>query len=170
MAALWLFIVCVACLAGCRPSPSFAPPPQKQLPEGAPPPLVRTLIQMNDPDAEAFIVSGVRPGSGIEYRWTLGHATFRLWPDDPNDRSLFLRLALPYRGPVTVAVRVNQSEVARPVFTEARSYDFLQPVAANLLTPPVIVELDVSPLFTDPRDGTKLGVMVAAVGLMKTRR
>ena len=79
---------------------------------------------------------------------------------DPKDRTLFLRIGVEH--PVTIADRVTGREVAKPVFAEVRSYDFSQPVPESVLTSPVTVDLDITPR-------TRFGIMIAAVGLMKTR-
>lgn len=160
-------VLLMGALAACRPAPVYAPPPQKILPEGSPPPMVRRLVQMHEPDADAFIVQGVPPGSGVQFRWTDGHPVFRLWPDDLSDQALFLRIGVVH--PVTIAIRINGHEIAKPAFHDKRTYDVVQPVPAGVLAAakPVTIDLEISPVATEPNTGRPLGVTIAAAGFVK---
>jgi hypothetical protein len=166
-----------ALLGSCTPVIEFAPPAQKQAPQGHEhvTPIVRNQLLMEDSDANGFIDQDVEPASpGYVLRWTNAHPRFRLWPDGTAGREIRLRFQLlpetvSVTGPVTVSITVNSRKVAAPVFSVPGWCDYSHPVPDELLagSRPALVGLDVSPVFTQKADGSKLGIYLYAIGLTK---
>jgi hypothetical protein len=170
-------IAALAVLTSCTPDVEFPPPAQRPVPQGHERPVLRTQIHMDDSDADGFIGQDVEPAApGTELRWTNAHPRFRLWPDETGGREINLRFQLlpetvSVTGPVTVSITVNSRKVAAPVFSAAQWYDYSHPVPDEMLAGslPVLVGLDVSPVFTRKSEGSKLGIYLYSIGLSKAR-
>ena len=142
------------------------------MPPGDDPPIVRPLLKLSDPDADGFILDGLtRSAPGEPSRWIVQHARFRLWPEKNvlYTFALHLQVAEQIRkavGPQTITITLNSHVLDTPRFDHDQQYEYRHSVAPNLITRPVVVGVDVNPVWTTP-DGNKLGVLVTSIGFEK---
>ena len=173
----WPILFLCACflsLGGCSPEIEYRPPSQKAMPPGQDPPRIRDVIRMADPDADAFIAQDVLQGAGGSFRWTGQRPRFKVWLNEPGGREFLMRFALisgnfQETGPVTVSITVNGRLLAAPVFAAAREYEYRHPVAETWLAAPapIVLGLDIAPVYVAKADGVKLGVYLECIGLPK---
>ena len=133
---------------------------------------------MSDADADAFILTDVARGNvGGEFRWTGERPRFRLWPDEREDRELYMRFGIipatfKETGPVTIEISINGTRLAERTFDLPRDYDHSERIPAGLLGSDVsaTVELHITPVYKAPPYGEKLGICLYAIGFRKIQQ
>lgn len=149
--------------------PSGVEAPTTSLPDA------RLLLSMADADIEKHVLRDVlHSDAGEPSRWTGAHPAFRLLLDDVEGLQFYIHLFLPeptfqVTGPVKLTVTINGTVVATPQFKGEGDHEFQCVIPNGLLKrkEPATVSMDVHPPYVSPRDGTRLGVLLFAVGFRK---
>lgn len=169
-------------LTGCARAPeSLAMPPQYAMPSGAEPavtslPNARPMLSMSDADIDAHILRDVMPAaSGEPARWTNAQPAFRIVLNEVDGLEFYIHFFLPeptfqVTGPVRLAVTINGAAVATPEFRSEGDHEFQCAIPAGLLKSgrPATVSLEVRPPYRSPQDGSKLGILLFAIGFRKS--
>src|SRR5262249_52501974 len=108
---------------------------------------------------------------GSDRRWTNRNPTFSFAVDPVDDLRFKMRFAVhettfATTGPVTLTIRINGQQIARNRYTTPGEADFSQRVPPTLVNPrsPVLVELEVDPVWIAPVDHNPLGIVLIRIG------
>jgi hypothetical protein len=158
-------------LAGCARWPDSYPIPEQRKPI-----LKRsvTMIAMDDPDAEDYIVKDIAPASkGIYWRWSYDRPELVI----QLKQTANLRAAIDFSivaetlkttGPVTVTLFVNGNAIVSKRYKVPADYHLEAPVAAGLAAAPGAARLAVEarPIWVSPTDGQHLGIVLIRAGFL----
>jgi len=170
--ALFCYVLFVT---ACATKLEYPVPRQKALPFDLDPPFSHPLVRLADPDADAFIAQDIARGNvGGQFRWTGARPGIKLWLDERSDREFYLFFGIipstfKDTGTVTIGILINGTKLAAPKFAAPGDYEFSQSVPKEILgdTSPTIVELEISPVYTAPPYGEKLGICLQTIGFRK---
>src|SRR5260370_21790690 len=165
------FRIAAAALAliGCscaRIPDSCSPPQQYHWPQEHNPPL----LTLGYRSAHARILQDVdnQPGAKGPV-WTYQHPAFSFALKRTENLDFYMRFSVHSRtfadtGPVTLSIFVNGKMIDHPRIDAPGEREYSYPVPSILLQMknPVIVQIDVDPVW--PSDGTKLGILLWAMG------
>ncbi|HWR49546.1 MAG TPA: hypothetical protein VN428_00455 [Bryobacteraceae bacterium] len=157
----------LAVLASCAREPErFPPPPQRSLGVGA-------FVEMKDPDAGEYIVSGTRDFSeGAGWRWTHQRPELRFKLRRTEGWRFSLDLGLPapnmeQTGPVTITFFINGRRLDRVRYPKPGDFHFEKAVPPEWLKSG---ELNVFAAYVEPSwvspDGEKLGFVLQRAGFV----
>jgi hypothetical protein len=159
-----------ALVAGsCASHPdSYPAPPQYGTPHLPDPPL----LTLGFPNSHARILEDVYedPASkgGL---WTSQHPAFSFTLKHTENLDLYMRYSVHNTtfadtGPVTLTFHVNGEVIGRTRIEVPSEREYSQPVPWSLLQArnPVIVQVDIDPVWTSPSDGAKLGILLWTIG------
>jgi len=160
----------VSTIACGREAGSFPPPAQLSLDLGPDPGGPRSLVRMNDPDADALIVRDISPERG-ETRWAFLHPELRLSVADARHLTFSAEFAIPevtfrVTGPVTVSCFLNGRKLAAMRCGHAGDYRLEQTVPEGLVEAhkPISVTFEANPRWVSPEDGAQLSFLLRSVG------
>lgn len=168
-------ILVMAALLGACTAPEYPVPPQKIMPSGPEPRLSKSMLQMGDEDADTYILNDVGPADpGSEWRWTGPNPRFKLWLEAIENWEFYIQfrvvpVVLEQTGPVTLTILIGDTILATPRFTEAKEYEYTHRVPPGLLAvdQPVVIGIDIDPVYIAKRDKQKLGILLRSIGLRK---
>jgi len=165
-----LFLV----LVGCSGTPgAYAPPPQREALLKVP---LGLFVDMNDPDADEYIVAGSIQDTveGAGWRWTHEQPRLRFFSGRARPLKLTMDFRLPEdnfktTGPVTISYWVNEGLLAKERYITPGDKHFEKPVPAGWIQPnaPVTFRADVDPPWIAPADNAKLGVVLFRAGFIE---
>ena len=116
--------------------------------------------------------SDVLGGGGFTGRhWTNGHPSFSFPLTGTVDLDFWMRFAIhdvtfAKTGPVTLTIRINGQVIDRPRYDSPGEREYSHPVPSALLKAknPVVVEIDVDPVWIAPLDHAELGIVLVSIG------
>ena len=130
--------VAVTALLGCSGEVVVHPPPPEQRWVSPYPPALDSWVAMARPDAERYIVSGIREVHVQGQRWVDRKGVIQVLAPPFLDLNFQLEFTLPEpvankAGEVTLKVAVNDEPFGAFTYTEAGTYEIKKPVAARSL-------------------------------------
>ncbi|MFB3829012.1 MAG: hypothetical protein ACE15B_19755 [Bryobacteraceae bacterium] len=166
-----LLMLCVS--AACRPQPQwYGMPEQRQSSPVSQPTTLGPFATMADPNADAYIVSGVNePDPKSPWRWTQPRVEMRFYLTQVRGLRFTMELVLPdatfaETGPVTVSVTVNGSPLGKQRFASAGSHTLALPAPERLLKLDALNTVVIEPdkIYVARDDGARLGFILAGAG------
>jgi hypothetical protein len=158
------------CMCSCRVPDSYPPPPQYNAAPSRDVLVLRMGFPFPNPRARA-LDDIIEEPEAKGRRWTGAHPAFSFMLNNAADLDFYMSFAVHGRtfaatGPVTLSVHVNGELIDRPRFDTAGDRKYSHPVPSLLLQKqnPVIVRIDVDPTWAAPDGGTKLGIVLFAIG------
>jgi hypothetical protein len=163
-------------LTACAGLPDVYPPPvQRKGVEGSDYAYLGNFIRMNDPNAEAYIVSDVAKSvEGGTWRWTYRRPELRFF----LRRSEHLKFAMDFvvadatfqqTGPVVLSIQVNGHPLETVRCARPGERHFEAPVPSGILQPNAIntVAVESDKVWTSPQDGAILGFILIRAGFLE---
>jgi hypothetical protein len=167
-----VFLVSLVFLSACDRLPESYPPPEQRQPVPGINDLgpEAMLVSMGSPEADRYIVKDVYPGTGISWRWTKKEPTVRVPLRSPRTFSADFALwqdSFRITGPLTISFLVNGKLLDKIRYTTPGEKRFEKAVPPEWFTggDEAIVALSVDKLYTEPRGGSKFGVILVSLGL-----
>ena len=158
-------LICGSC---ARVPDFYSPPPQYPGARRYEPPL---LLPGRLHQTTGILQDVVDDSEATGKSWTNQHPTFSFLLRRTEDLDFYMRFIVhddTFRdtGPVTLTVNVNGETIDRPRFDTPGEREYSHPVPPRLLQKrnPVIVRIDVDPVWIAPGDKTKLGILLMAIG------
>jgi hypothetical protein len=167
-----LYLVAAAlALAACSRGPHSYPVPEQRKPI-----LKRsiTMIPMDDPDADSYIVKDIAQASkGLYWRWTFDRPELAI----SLQQAVNLRVAMDFgivadtfktTGPVTVTLFVNGRAAVSKQYQAPGDYHLEAPVPAGAVAAPGVarVAIEARPIWVAPADGQHLGIVLMRAGFL----
>lgn len=168
-----LIIAALLCLGACAPEPEwYAPPMQRATLRGVEPRPVGSVVSMDSPLADAYIVSGVLKGDPLSrWRWTSQRPELRFYLTETKGLKFFMDFVLAeatfqFTGPVTVRFSIGGKPLGSAHYGKPGEQHYEVEVPGNLLTAsePVKVAAEVDKVYVSPQDGAKLGFLLVRAG------
>jgi hypothetical protein len=163
-------------LIGCpSASDTFPPPLQRQLPAAPEKKPVGWFVNMDDPNAEDYIVSGIQTNvEGSGWRWTHEFPELRFVLDRTQNVKFAMDFGFPeynfkQTGPVTLSFFVNGKLLDKVRYATFGDRHYEKPVpAAWLKTGPFTeVRIVVDPPWVAPVDKARLGFVLHRAGFVE---
>jgi hypothetical protein len=162
-----------AVLASCAREPErFPMPPQRSLGDYRPPAVLKAFVEMKDPSANGYIISGTRDFSEGVWRWTHERPELRFKLERTEGWCFSLDLVLPAQnmqqtGPVTVTLFINGHRLDRVRYPNPGEFHFEKAVPPEWLKNDDfnVVAADVRPPSVAP-GGEKLGFVLVRAGFV----
>jgi len=163
-------------LAGCSGAPEEFPPPlQRQMPEPVEIKPHGPFVNMNDEDADEYIVRDIQPYvEGTGWRWTREFPELRFVLNRTKGLKFTMDFAFPefnfnQTGPVTLSFFVNGQLLDKVRYTTPGDRRYEKPVPAAWLKPGpfTVVRIVVDPPWVSPRDGVRLGFVLHRAGFVE---
>lgn len=157
--------------AGCGGAQPWYPVPAQRPPlgEGAPGSLGH-FVYMSQPDADIYIVQGMRPQSEGPWRWTHDRPVLRFYLPEVGRIRFQMDFSFPedrFRetGPVTVAFAANGRVFDRVRYDHPGAQHYDRPVPLDLLHQNAVNLVAVTPDRTALRPGgERLGFVLTSAG------
>lgn len=163
-------------LSACSRESPFAPIPPQAPPVVAPdPPSFPCLFSMTETRADQFIVTGIPLGLGAgAHRWTNESPAVHCTIPSPGPWNIamdFILAGVTLRatGPITITFTVDGHELKRLRLDKSGPYQFRASLPPELATPGQdrVFQASIDKPYIAPADGTKLGVLVSAMGFVQ---
>jgi hypothetical protein len=163
-------------LYGCASAPEWYPPPlESSYRESAEQAPASTVISMEDPLVDAYIVSGILPNDpGSRWRWAGQRVELRFTLTDISNLKFFMDFAIDgstfeKTGPVNLQFFVDGKPFAKAHCSKPGEQHFETPVDAALLKVEegMVVAVESDKVFTSPLDGVKLAFMLVRAGFQR---
>ena len=146
------------------------PPPEDRWVSPYPPPL-ESWVDMNQPDADRYIVSGVREVHVQGQRWVDRKGVIQVLAPPFLDLHFHLAFTLPpavanKAGVITLRIAVNDELFGAFTYTEAGTYEIKKPVAAESLPwdRNTEISLEIEPSRNANWESFELGFLIKNVG------
>ena len=161
-------LVIVLCLAAtaCTGVPEYPPPEQYTGTPGFQP----AMLQMGRRNGGVQVLRDILDSPGLR-RWTFAHPAFSFRLSSLEDLDFRMRFVVhettfATTGPVTLTIHINGEIIDRPRFDTSGEREYRHAVPARLLAlkNPVVVEIDVDPVWVSPADHAKLGIVLVSIG------
>ena len=144
-------------------------PVQRRLPIGVDPPPFGSFLDFGADDGLDYIIRDIDAGGAA--RWTRDHPEMQFNVEFKPSLHLvvdFIVVAETFRstGPVTLIVKVNDSQIGSMRCDRAGEYHFEKPVPRELIknNTPTRVTAEASPVWVSPSDGAHLGYLILRAG------
>jgi len=171
-----ILVVVIAAISadacGRRP-PTFGMPAQRSTDLGPDPGELRSVVRMDDPDADGFLVRDISPEHGLR-RWAFSHPELRLSVADARHLKFAAEFAIPevtYKvtGPVTVSAAVNGKRLGQIRCDHPGDYRLEEAVPEGLVEArkPISITFEANPRWISPEDGAQLSFLLRSVGFIK---
>jgi hypothetical protein len=148
-------------------------PAQQSLDLGPDPGALRSVVRMDDPDADVFLVRDISPERGVS-RWAFRNPELRLRVHDARNLKFAVEFAIPevtfrVTGPVTVSCAVNGKTLATMRCDHAGEYRMEHAVPTGLVEPgqPIRVTFEANPRWISPDDGAQLSFLLRTAGVIQ---
>jgi hypothetical protein len=163
-------------LSGCPSIPdSYAPPIQRRPVTGPEPPAFGHFVDMNDPNADAYIlrdISDTTEGGG--FRWVHERPELRFALSRIHHLKFVMDFAIPsvtlkQTGPVTISFYINEKLLDKLRCETPGEKHFEKPVPAEWLRTdtPTLVAAEIDKVYIAPQDGAKLGFVLTRAGFVE---
>jgi len=166
--------VLAVALCGCVDIPSTYAPPVERKPVTGWPTRSPNVIGMGDPEAQAYIASGI--SDHVEagaWRWAFKRAELRFILDGASNVKLVVDFTLPeanfrQTGPVSLSFFVNDVLLETVRYDQPGTKHFEKPVPAGLLRADAYTRLaiEVDKPYRAPQDGKLLGFILNRAGFL----
>ncbi len=163
-------------LAACKSIPdTYAPPVQRKPLEGPDDTALRSFVNMNDPEAEAYVVRDVSKTleSGT-WRWTGPRPELRFSLSATANQKLRVDFAIAestfrQTGPVTLTFTVNGNLLDKVRYVSHGEKRFEKPAPASWLRTDVhnYVSIEVDKPWVAPTERTRLGIILIRAGFVQ---
>jgi hypothetical protein len=163
-------VAAAAISAGCNRGISFAPPPQKKMPEGSDPKLAVMLLNAQDSFRNRAVADMLTADRGSNWVWTNQNPRFRIFVErdvwECVARFTVAKVVIDKVGPVTVSLVVNGRALATRTYAKDGEYELRAEVPQDVLkaNAPDVFGLDINPVYIAETDGVKLGVLLEEIG------
>ncbi len=166
----WLFLT----LAGCTSIPdSYAPPMQRRPWLGPEPSAVKHFVNMNDPDADSYIVRDISRTVEGSWRWTYARPELRFHLATTQGLKFTADLSiaevtLRQTGPVTLSFLINGHLLDKVHYSEHGEKHVQKPVPPGYLAlgeNRVVIEPDKTWVSND--DKVRLGFILTRAGFVQ---
>lgn len=162
-------------LVGCAAAPDYPPPLQRQVPSGPLKDPVGRFVNMNDPNAAAYIVRDIQDNvEGTGWRWTHQYPELRFLLDRTKGLRFAMDFAFPelnfkQTGPVTVSFFINGKLLDRIRYTTAGDKHFEKAVPPAWLRTGeyTTFRAEVDPPWIAPTDKARLGFVLHRAGFVE---
>jgi len=146
------------------------PPPGERWISPYPPPL-ESWVEMNQPDADRYIVSGIREVRVQGQRWAGRKGVIQVLAPPFLDLNFQLAFTLPApvaekAGAITLKVAVNDEPFGTFTYTEAGPYEIKQAVAAKSLPwdRNTNISLEIEPSSDADWKPFEFGLLIKSIG------
>ncbi|HZT33985.1 MAG TPA: hypothetical protein VFA33_29105 [Bryobacteraceae bacterium] len=170
-----LVSVLLVILTACGEAPeAYAPPPQRQAPEGSGYAYLGRYVHMNDINAEAYLVHDVAPAveSGA-WRWTWRRPELRFYLRETAGLEFALDFAIAdatfrQTGPVTLTLFLNGQRFSEVRCPRPGARQVRVPVPAGLAHANAVNTVVIQPdkVWVSPTDGAVLGFILSGAGFV----
>jgi hypothetical protein len=168
-------VLLLLALCACERAPIYYPPPEQRKPvEGAPFGSSSMMLEMDDPGISAHIVKDVYDSHDSPWRWTLQEPTFKLLAWSTAHVKLIADIALwpkafQQTGPLELSFFVNGHLLDKVSYATPGPKHYEKPVPPDWLVTEVesTISFKVDKLYIAPADGTKYGVILSRIGLLR---
>jgi len=150
----------------------YAPPEQRKPLEDYSHSRVHPVVNMQDPDARAHLVSGISEKLSENWRWAGQRATVWVVPGPARNPKFIVDFTLPEvtmkdTGPVTMSFFVNDQVVERIRYDAPGEKHFEKPIPPDWPTPgkQITVSAEIDKMWVAPADGAKLGFILTRMGI-----
>ncbi|MBI3693476.1 MAG: hypothetical protein HY238_01360 [Acidobacteria bacterium] len=162
-------LIAALALAGCQGDVAVHPP-DKQQAVHRPEPL-GPFVQMNQPDAERYFVSGVYGLEAATWRWCGRQAVLRVRLKGTEDLRYVMKFAvvrevIARRGPMNLRVLFNDKPWKSWHYEKDGIYEVEEPAPANLLKPEAdnLVTIETDKTLPSDGKGPELGFILVHAG------
>ncbi|HWB87228.1 MAG TPA: hypothetical protein VG675_24000 [Bryobacteraceae bacterium] len=161
-------------MAACgRHAPSYPVPPQFESSLGLDPGELRPAVQMDDADADRYIVRDISP-EPLALRWAFLHPELRLQVENAEHLKFYMEFVVPdvtFRetGPVVVSCSINGKLLGSVRCPHPGRYRFEKPVPPGLVKErvPVTVSANAEPRYVAKADKAQLSFLLAGAGFIQ---
>lgn len=169
-------LLAVLILSSCSRESAFEPIPAQSPSVAAPdPPSFPCLALMTQARADQFIVTGIPLGLGAgAERWTSESPAVKCKLPSSGPWNVVMDFivagaTLRETGPITLTFTVDGQEVERLRCDHIGEYKLRAPLPAALAIPgrELVLQATVDKPWVAPSDGSKLGVLVSAMGFVQ---
>ena len=158
-------------LFGCSREVVVHPPPPEQRWVSPYPPALDSWLAMSGPDADRYIVSGIREVHVQGQRWVDRKGVVQVLAPPFLDLNFQLEFTLPEpvakkAGGVTLKVAVNGEPFGAFTYAEAGAYEIKKPFAAGTLPwdRNTEISLEIEPTRESNWEPLELGFLIKSVG------
>ena len=169
-AFLAAFIATIAVTACSREVVVHPPPPEDRWVSPYPPPL-ESWVDMNQPDADRYIVSGIREVHVEGQRWVDRKGIVQVLAPPFLELNFQMAFTLPpavanKADGITLKIAVNDEPFGTFNYTEAGTYEIKKPVAAESLPwdRNTEISLEIEPSGNTNWEPFELGFLIKSVG------
>ena len=162
-----------ACLftTGCGRQLWYAPPAQRPSLGEASLGSLSHFVFMSQPDADRYIVQGMRPKSEGPWRWAHDHPVLRFYVPEVGRVNFQMDFSLPesnfhQTGPVTMTLAINGRFFDRVRFDKPGQQQYTHSVPVELIHPNDVNLVAITPDKTSgpPQSGERLGFVLTSAG------
>jgi len=169
---LFIAATVLLCLSACTPEPEWYAPPMQRAAPRKEPRAVGSVITMDSPMADSYIVSGVLRGEPLsQWRWTNQRPELRFYLTETKGLKFFMDFVLAeatfkFTGPVTVRFSIDGKPLGIAHYGKPGDQHYENEVPESLLktSEPVTVAAEVDKVYVSPQDGVKLGFLLVRAG------
>jgi len=162
-------------LTGCSRAPDIYAPPIQRQPLLGPEAHLGSIIAMNDPQADSYIVRDIsRTTEQGAWRWAYKRPELRFYLRSTAHLKFVLDAGIPPAsfkdtGLVTLSIRFNEREFDSVHFDHPGNQHYEKPVPAEYLRAGAenFVVLEPDKLWVSKEDGAKLGFVLVKAGFVK---
>lgn len=165
----------MALAAGCTRAPDIYAPPIERRPIDTIQPEPEAFVAMGDPRAGWHILADI--GDGVQagaWRWTAQKPALQFRVPGQGALKAVVEFSIAettfrQTGPVTIAFQVNGQLLDRVRYDTSGEKRFEKAVPRELLRrrDPVILAMEIDPVYVSPTDGVRLGVILSRAGFRR---
>jgi hypothetical protein len=169
-----LLVIGALLTVSCGREPGvFAVPPQRSSDLGHDPSAGLSVVTMDDPQADEYLVNDISPDRGFR-RWAFIRPELRFRLKDARHLVFTAEFTIPevtfkVTGPVTVSYAVNGQTLGTLRCAQAGDFRVAAPVPEGLAEPdkPIRVTFEAKPRWISPEDGAQLSFLLRSAGFIQ---
>ena len=172
MRAAIVVIAAVSAGACANRQPWYAPPEQRASMREAGTGGIGPFVAMGQPDADQYIVQGMRPFSEGPWRWTHDRPVLRFELPEVGRVRFMMEISFPENtfhrtGPITLTLALNGAVFDRVRYDRPGHQRYDRAVPAGLLHPNAVNLVAITPDKTATMGTEKLGFVLTSAGFVE---